>query len=69
MKVSELIRNLSTIIFANVLLAFIIIFLQEKSSTTPGYLFSCLFLFLVFLYLFLYQDMRRIRIFNKSKGR
>ena len=70
MKASELIRNLSTIIFfANIFLAFVIIFLSRKNpSTTWAWVLVLMFIPVLgfFLYLFLGQDIRRIRIFTRK---
>lgn len=70
MKVSEIIRNISTIIFfANIFLAFVIIFLSRKnSSTTWAWVLVLMFIPVLgfILYLFLGQDARRIKIFTKK---
>lgn len=71
MNVSEWIRDLSTIIlYANIILAFAIIFLSRKNpSTTWAWVLVLMFIPVLgfILYLFLGQDIRRIKIFTQKE--
>ncbi|HHU48199.1 MAG TPA: cardiolipin synthase [Clostridiales bacterium] len=70
MKLGELIGNLSVIIFfANIVLAFVIIFLSRKNpGATWAWVLVLMFIPILgfFLYLFLGQDARHIQTFTKK---
>jgi cardiolipin synthase len=71
MNISNLIRNLPTIVlYANIILAFVIIFLSRKNtSTTWAWVLVLMFIPVLgfILYLFLGQDTRRIKIFIQKE--
>lgn len=70
MKLGELIGNLSVIIFfANIVLAFVIIFLSRKNpGATWAWVLVLMFIPILgfFLYLFLGQDAQHIQTFTKK---
>jgi cardiolipin synthase len=72
MAIGDITINLSSIIlYANIILAFIIIFLGRKNpSTTWAWVLVLMFIPVLgfFLYLFLGQDLNRIKVFSLKEG-